>query len=82
MSDPTESTRREMVAEINSEPGSRESLEEQHDQVWTTSELQKDFEVLSFAAPFCVVKRREDGVRGTVTFQHDPRFFFGFEAEG
>ena len=82
MADSTESIRREMVAEINSEPGSRESLEEQHGQVWTTSELQKDFEVLSFAAPFCVVKRREDDVRGTVTFRHDPRFFFGFKAEG
>ena len=81
MADPTESIRQEMVAEINSDPGSRESLEEQHGQVWTTGELQKDFEVLSFAAPFCVVRRRSDGVRGAVEFQHAPRFFYKFVAE-
>jgi len=81
MSDTTESIRRETVAEINAEPGSREYLEQQHGQVWTTSELQQDFEVLGFMAPFVVVRRRSDRIKGSVTFQHDPRFYFGWQAE-
>lgn len=36
MSDPTEAIRRQQVAEINAEPGSREALEAQHGQVWDT----------------------------------------------
>jgi len=79
MSDPTESTRREMVAEINAVEGSREALEDQYGQVWDTSQLQKDFDVRGFAAPFVVVTRKSDGERGSLTFQHDPRFYFGFE---
>ena len=39
MSDPTESIRREMVAEINAEPGSRAALEAKHGQVWDTDQL-------------------------------------------
>lgn len=78
MTDPTESIRREMVAEINDNPNPREELEEQHGQVWDTTELQKEFEVLSFMAPFCTVKRRADEVRGTIQFQHSPRLYYGF----
>lgn len=81
MSDPTEAKRREMVAEINAEPGSRELLEQQHGQVWNTRQLQEEFSVEAFLAPVAVVRRRSDGVRGTVYFQHSPRFFFDFSAE-
>jgi hypothetical protein len=49
MTDPTESIRREMVAEINADPGRRAALEAKHGQVWDTSELQLDFEALGFA---------------------------------
>jgi hypothetical protein len=81
MSDPTESIRRQMVAEINAEPGSREALERQHGQVWDTSELRDQFEPLGFLAPFIIVRRRSDGVRGSLMFQHDPRFYYGFKPE-
>lgn len=81
MSDPTEQARREMVQQINTAPGSREALEAQHGQVWDTEELTKDFEVLGFMAPFVVVRRRSDGVKGSLTFQHMPRFYFGFVAD-
>lgn len=79
MTDPTETTRREMLAEINAEPGSREYLEAKHGQVWTTSELSQCFDVLGFMAPIVVVRRRSDGVKGSVMFQHSPRFYFSFE---
>ncbi len=81
MTDPTEAIRRQMVAEINADPGSREALERQHGQVWDTTELQRDFEALGFLAPLIVVRRRADGVKGSLMFQHDPRFYFGFQPE-
>lgn len=81
MSDPTEAIRRQQLAEINADPGSREALEAEHGQVWTTTELRQDFEVLGFAAPYVIVRRQSDAVRGSLMFQHSPRFYFRFEPE-
>lgn len=81
MSDPTESLRRQQLAEINAEPGSREYLEAKHGQVWNTDELQNDFQALGFMAPYIIVRRRSDGVRGSLIFQHNPRFYFSFSPE-
>lgn len=51
-------------------------------QTWdTTTALQVDFEVLGFAAPFVVVRRKADGVKGTLEFKHSPRVYFGFKAD-
>ena len=79
MPDPTEHARRQRLVEINAEPGSREALEAQHGQVWDTTELQADFEAIGFMAPFIVVRRRSDGVKGSLEFQHNPRFYFNFQ---
>ncbi len=81
MSDPTENIRRQQLAQINAEPGSRESLEAKHGQVWNTAELQQDFCVEGFLAPYVVVTRNSDGVRGSLQFQHSPRYYFGFEPD-
>jgi hypothetical protein len=81
MADETEAIRRHMVTEINTNAGPRAELERQYGTVWDTSELGRDFEVLGFAAPFVVVKRRSDGVRGSLLFQHHPRFYFSFSPE-
>lgn len=81
MSDPTESIRKELLATINAEPGSREALEADHGQVWDTRQLGDDFDVLGFMAPVVVVRRKSDGQKGSLFFQHRPRFFFGFEAD-
>ena len=78
MSDTTESYRRQRVAEINAEPGSRQALEAAHGQVWDTAELAHDFIVTGFLAPFVVVRRKSDGMKGSLEFQHNPRFYFGF----
>jgi hypothetical protein len=67
-----------MVNEINSDPGSREALEKEYGQVWDTDELGRDFEVRGFSAPFVVVKRKSDGVVGSLEFQARPRFYFNF----
>jgi len=79
MTDPTEDIRREMLIQINAAPGSREYLEAEHGQVWDTSQLQADFEVLGFMAPLIAVRRRCDGVKGSLFFQGNPRFYFGFQ---
>jgi len=82
--DETEGLRREMVTEINSQVQStntlteRERLEERHGEVWDTQELSRDFEVLGFRAPFVIVRRKKNGVKGTLIFQHVPRFYFSF----
>lgn len=78
MHDETEQVRREMVAEINSNAGERAELEARHGQVWDTSELQRDFDVLGFMAPLVVVRRKSDGAKGSLEFQHNPRFYFNF----
>lgn len=78
--DPTESARREMVGTINAAPGSREALEAKYGKVWDTAEMQADFEVSGFMAPFVGVRRRSDGAEGTLMFQHNPRFYFSFDA--
>src|SRR5271166_5061273 len=41
MTDPSEDIRKQILAEINAAPGSREYLEHKHGQVWDTSELQR-----------------------------------------
>jgi hypothetical protein len=79
MTDPTEQARRERLAEINAAPGSRQALEGQYGQVWDTKQLTEDFEVIGFLAPLVVVRRRVDGVKGSLEFQHGPpRFYFNF----
>ena len=81
MSDPTEAIRRQQLAEINAEPGSREYLEAKHGQVWSTDELQEEFQALGFMAPYVIVRRKSDGCRGSLLFQASPRFYFGFQPE-
>ena len=77
--DETEPARRELLAEINAEPGSRAALEQKHGQVWDTDELTRDFTVLGFMAPVIAVVRKCDGRKGSLYFQANPRFYFSFE---
>ena len=79
MIDETETIRRNLVAEINAEPGSREYLEAQHGQVWDTNQLQEQFDVLGFMSPMIAVIRKSDGIKGSLFFQHRPRFYFNFQ---
>jgi hypothetical protein len=78
MADPTEPIRRHRLTEINTHPGSREALAAQYGQVWDTEELARDFDVLGFLAPYVVVRRKADSQKGSLEFQHQPRFYFNF----
>ena len=81
MSDATEAVRRQMVADINSRPRSRSELELAYGQVWSTDEMREHFNVLGFCAPFCIVERKSGGKKGTLMFQHHPRFYFEFQED-
>ena len=81
MIDETEAIRRQRLVEINLVPGSREALEAEHGQVWDTDQLRQDFEAIGFMAPLIVVRRRSDGVKGSLEFQHGPpRLYFNWQA--
>ena len=58
----------------------RKELEVKHGKTWTTSELQRDFEVEGFGGGICVVRRRSDNLRGSLDFVHLPRLYFNFVA--
>lgn len=77
--DPTEAERRELVRALNACPGTREYIEGAYGKCYDTKELQEEFQVHAFAAPFISVTRKSDGVKGLMMFQHDPRFYWGFE---
>ena len=81
MSDPTENVRRQMTASINAVEGSREYLEERHGAVYDTKQMQEIFQPLSFAAPLIVVQKRDTGEKGSLFFQHEPRFYFSWQPE-
>jgi len=60
---------------------SREVLEEKYGKVWDTKELQKDFKVLGFLAPHIACIRKSDKIKGSMEFQHFPRFYYDFRRE-
>ena len=76
--DEIEAVRREMVPE---KPDHLVPAVARGEQVWDTDAFTKDFEMLGFMAPFVVVRRRSDGIRGTMKFTHDPRWYFGWQPE-
>ena len=73
MTDPTEAIRREML--LSGQP--QRDLEQAKDKL-TTDQLSEQYNVLGFLAPFVVVRRKSDGVKGSMEFTHNPRFYFNF----
>ena len=66
------------LAAINAAPGDRAMLETRYGQVWDPQELRRDFDVQGYLVPIGGVRRRSDGVIGTLEFQHQPRFYFNW----
>jgi hypothetical protein len=79
MTDKTEDLRRQMLASGELEIGA--ALADALGESWDTEALQRDFEVLGFMAPFVVVRRRHDGKKGSLKFQHRPRVYFGWQED-
>jgi chromosome partitioning protein len=78
MIDMLELVRIQRFAEINVEPKSRQALGTVYGRVWDTDELRAEFDVIGFMAPFVGVRRKSDGRKGSLEFQHHPRFYFSF----
>jgi hypothetical protein len=75
MSDSTEAARRELIPTM---PAEALAAAERGEPVYTTAEMTAEFEAIGFLAPYVMVRRRSDGVEGTLMFTHNPRFYFGF----
>jgi len=75
---PNETLRRQLTIAVNESPRSRELLVAEFGQTWDPAQLQEDFDVIGFRAPFVVVRRRSDHQLGSLCFQHHPRFYFAF----
>lgn len=73
--DDIEEARQKIQSSINSGETAPEG------QTWTTEEMQRDFEVMGFLAPFVVVRRRLDGQVGSLAFRHSPRIYFGWKSD-
>ena len=66
----------------NDESLTPEKLREAGIECWTTSEMTEAFQVHGFAAPFVIVTRLSDGVKGSLQFRHHPRVYFSFKPQG
>ena len=78
MNDPTEHLRRARQAELNN-GDERTALEEKYGQVWDTGQMCLEFQAEGFMAPLVIVRRKKDGVRGSLEFSHSPRFYFNWK---
>ena len=54
------------------------AFEKDRGTMYDTQSLVCHFEVLAYAAPFVVAKRRSDGLLGSLMFTHQPRIYFGW----
>lgn len=74
--DPTEDARRAMLE--SGQPHEDLAFAEVK---YDTAQMSELFVVHSFLAPFVVVTRKSDGVKGTLEFTHNPRWYFNFVAD-
>lgn len=76
-----EMLRRSVQESLNAAAAERKKLEEEYGQVWDSDQLRAEFEVIGFLAPIVSVRRLSDGVKGSLFFQHSPRFYFDWSAD-
>ena len=60
-------------------PAAVRRLEAEHGQVWDTQELRAGLHRRGLPGTVRIVRRKSDGQRGSLMFQHDPRFYFSFQ---
>lgn len=73
--DPSEKARAAILPLM---PALADQYKKAGEETWTTEEFRRDFEAISFLAPFVSVRRRSDGVKGTLMFDHHPRVYFNW----
>ena len=78
MEDPTVELRRHRSKEINFQPRNRLELRRDFGEVWSHHEMAREFDVLLWVCPLVIVIRKRDGAKGSLLYQHRPRFYFRF----
>ena len=76
--DATENIRRELVRELNAEPKGRAELGTQARSGVGHPGAGPRLRGHGIPRALVMVRRRSDAVLGTLFFQHEPRFYFGF----
>lgn len=71
--------RMKLASTINNNPKTREELTKDFGNVYDSTEVHTAYKILSFAAPFVYVQDITTGKKGTLEFQHHPRFYYSFE---
>ena len=59
-------------------PRTEDQLRVEFGEVWDTAGLARKFVVIAAGGGRVVVRRRSDGVTGTLGYQDGPRLYFGF----
>lgn len=62
-------------------PPDRRFIEMLYGRVWDTEELEKEFTVLGFLAPYVVVVRKSDNVLGSLEYIDRPRLYFNWKED-
>ncbi|HQZ69588.1 MAG TPA: hypothetical protein PLY87_31100 [Planctomycetaceae bacterium] len=78
--DETEDTNCDVCEQLKDEHEWRVTLEAIYGEVWDTSELKRDFNVIGFLAPVVAVRRKDNQEEGTLEFLHHPRLYFGYRS--
>jgi hypothetical protein len=67
--------------QINDAPKDRDELEAGEDQVWDHLEVGDEFEISGFKSPFALARHLVTGEQGTLIFQDNPRYYFGWSPD-
>lgn len=78
LSDATEVVRRSMVPLMHDRLA---DWRRDGGRTWSPAAMAEEFEVIGFMAPMVVVKRKRDGVKGSLEFTHSPRVYFHWKAD-
>lgn len=62
-------------------PNSGHELESPCRRVWTAEEFAREFELLGLLVSPVIVRRKSDGMKGTIHFEGNLRVFFDFQPE-
>ena len=49
--------------------------------VWTAEAFAREFELLGLLISPAIIRRKSDGLKGTIRFEGNPRVFFDFQPE-
>lgn len=72
-----------LKAKINAYPRIRPELErdEPTGRVWDENQFRRDFAFMGVVGPYTICVRRDTGEQGTLVFQDEPRFYWGFSSD-